>query len=116
MGAPGFDAHVHQRKLSELRRDALADLVVRHRDSASAAARRHASASHGVAADGGVDSSLILRGPAVHQGDVALLHLTAGELVRQLAMRRVVLGDDDQPTGFLVETMHYPRPQFSTNS
>src|SRR5271166_5445643 len=101
MRTSGFDAHLEQRELSELRRNAFADFVMRHRGAASAAACGHASAPHGVAADLGADGSPILRWPTVYKSDVALLHLTAGELIRQPAMRRVVLGDDDEPTGFL---------------
>ncbi len=42
----------------------------------------------------------------MHERNVALLDLAAGKLLGQLAVCDVVLGDDNQAAGFLVQTVH----------
>jgi hypothetical protein len=41
----------------------------------------------------------------MHQRNVGLLHLSLGKLFCQFAMCFIVLGHDDESTGFFVETM-----------
>ena len=50
---------------------------------------------------------------AMHQGEVGLLHLAAGEQRGQRAMRGVVLGDQDHAAGEAVQAMHDAGPQIA---
>src|SRR5208282_6252837 len=109
MSAAGLYADVEQRKLSERGGDAVTNFKARHRRTASAAARCHSGASHCVAADLAFDSPSILGQPAVHQSYITLFHLSARELLRQLAMGHIVLRNNNQPAGFPIETMNDPR-------
>ena len=67
-----------------------------------------------LAPERGIDRALGAVGHAPDQRDIAALHLAVGavggELGRQAPMRPVVLGDDHQAAGFLVEPVHDARP------
>ena len=69
------------------------------------AARGHSGATDEVAADGKVDGDVFASEAAVHEGDVGLLELSRGEHLAELTVGAVVLGDDDDPAGLLVEAM-----------
>ena len=93
---------------SERGGDTLTNFVVRHRGTASPAAWCNIPRT-------AVDWVVAIFGwPAMNQSYIKLLHLTAGELLGQLTMRRVVLGHQDQ-AAVLVETMHDSRPQLAAN-
>src|SRR5262249_13824105 len=110
VGAASLDVNIDQRELAERRVDASPHLVMRHRGASFAALGGHTCAAYRIAADGGVDGAAVFRRPTVYQGDVPLLHFASGKLQGQLAMDRVVLGYDDQATGFLVEAMNDSGP------
>ena len=67
--------------------------------------RCHADAANAVTANAGGDGARVFLHPAVDQGNVLLLYFALGKLLSQFAMRLVILGDDNQPASFLVETM-----------
>src|SRR5271165_1935507 len=115
MGAARLDADVQQRELSERRPNALPNLVVSYGCASAMTARRHADAPHCVAGNRCVDGPRIFRGPAMDQRYVTLLHLPAGELLCQLAMRKIILRHNDQAAGFLVQTMHDSRPHLAAH-
>src|SRR5450759_4868641 len=106
VSAAGLDTDIHQRELAKWRGYALANFIMSNRRATSAAAGGHANAPHHIAADLGIDGAAVFSRPAMHQRHVTLLHLAPRELLAQLAMGHVVLGDDDQPAGVLVETVH----------
>ena len=66
-----------------------------------------------IACDGLFDPPAIRFHVAMDQRQISLLHLAAGELRGQRAMRGVVLGHQDHPTGETVQAMHDARPQIA---
>src|SRR5450755_2596775 len=106
VSASSLDANVDERELAVGRIDALAHFVMGDGGTPSATAGGHANAADGIAADLGIDGAAWALGPAMHQRDVALFHFAPRKLLPQVAMGDVVAGDENQPAGFLVETMH----------
>src|ERR1035441_1357028 len=94
ISAPGLDTDIHQRELAKWRGYALANFIMSNRCAASAAAGGHANTPHHVAADLGIDGAAVFCGPAMHQRHVTLLDLAPRELLAQLAVGHVVLGDE----------------------
>ena len=72
-------------------------------------ARRHPVAMDGVTADGAVHGTAVFFRHAGHQGQIFLFEGARGELIGQGAVRGVVFGHNEQPGGFLVETVHDAR-------
>ncbi len=69
------------------------------------AAGGHAGAADEVAGDGEVDGDVVLCEVAVDEGEVGFGDLAAGEHVAELAVGAVVLGDEDDAAGLLVEAV-----------
>src|SRR5690348_17211185 len=105
MSASSVDFDFDQRELAVGRIDAAGYLVVGDGLAASGVARSHAGAASAIATDARRDGSRVLLDPAVDQRDVFLRDFAARELIGELAMGFVVLGDYDQAAGFLVEAM-----------
>ena len=103
VGAAGLNADREQSEPAVGAFHALQHLPVRDGGAAAGAARGHAGAAHGVAADGQGDGAGVLRGPAVHQREVALAQAALAEHLAELAVREIVLGDDDEAAGLLVQ-------------
>ena len=106
VGASGLDAHGDEGEAAEGRLDAAEHAIVADGRAAIVAACRHAGAADGIAGDGGVDRSAFGGDCAVHQRDVGLLHLAAREHVGQFGVGLVVLGDQEETAGLLVQPMH----------
>ena len=51
----------------------------------------------------------------MHQRYIPLLDFALGELLAELAVGHVVLGDEDQSAGLFVEAMDYTRPQLAAH-
>ena len=84
------------------------------RPSSSRAVMR--DAPHRIARDRALDPAGLRLHFAVHQRQVDLLHLPAGELVGQRAVRRVVLGHQQHAAGEAVQPVHDARPQRAAHS
>ncbi len=77
--------------------------------AAPLAASGHAGAADGVAADGCIDGARVLSRATLDQREIALAHLAAGEHRGEPGMGRIVLGDEDEAAGLLVQAMHDSR-------
>jgi hypothetical protein len=106
VGAAGLNAHLEQSEPAVGAFDSLEHLPVRDRGAAAGAARGHAGAADDIAADGQVDGAFILRWPAVDQREVAFAQAALAEHLAELAVRKVVFGDDDEAAGLLVQPVH----------
>src|SRR5579872_2426495 len=115
MGAPGIDLDFDQRELAVGGIDPAKYMVVRKRVPSAGMARCHADAANTVTTNGGGDRARVFLHPAVNQGNVFLLYFALGKLLSEFAMRFVILGDDNQPAGFLVETMDDAGAHLSAN-
>src|SRR4051794_7539836 len=113
VGAAGLDLHFDECELSVRRGETLQHLVMRNGITSAVAFRGHARALRLVTRDRCIYGSRVSLGPAVHKCDVAFIDLASGKLLAELAMRDIVLGDDDQSRRFLVEAVHNSRPQFA---
>ncbi len=99
--------------------ESLDDLPVGDR-VAAAFAHRHLVPGMRMAVDRRVDGAAgAVRHPP-DKGEIATSHLAGpavvGELRRQRLMRRVVLGDDEQARGVLVQPVHDARPLHPANA
>ncbi len=52
----------------------------------------------------------------MHQRNVSFLDLSFGKLLRQLAVGYVILGNNDEAAGLLVQPVNDAGPQFAANS
>ncbi len=106
MGAAGFDVNFEQAEFTVGSVAAFKHAPVRDSVAAVGAARRHPHAANDVAGDGQVDRAGVFLHPAVHECEVNLAQAAAGKHLAQLAMGAVVLGDDDEAAGSLVEAVN----------
>ena len=117
VGAAGLDANFDQRKGPVGGGDAFEDLDVRDGVTdafgVGGAAGGHASAAHEVATDREVDGDVVLGEAAVNEGDVGLFELATREHLAELAVGAVVLGDDDDAAGLLVEAVDDSGAEFA---
>src|SRR5580658_6887264 len=113
--ASGLDVDLQQREPAMSTVDALDDAPVRDGVAAAGASSGHACAAHDVAADGKMDRAFVTLDVAMHERDVDLAQVARGEVLRERAMRDVVLGDDNEPAGLLVETVHDAGTQLTTS-
>src|SRR6185312_1770318 len=110
VGAAGFNADGDEREFAEAGFHSLQDGVVGDGGAGSfLAAGGHAGAADCVAADGGVDGSLLLLERAMDEGDVGLANLAAGKHFAELEVGGVIAGDDDEAAGLLVEAVNDTR-------
>ena len=116
MGASGFDPDLYQREFAIAPVDALRDLPVAHSASSRATPRRHAGPPDGVAADRIFDRAGFARHLTVDQRPVDLMHLAAGKLLGQPAVRKIVLGRQNEPAGIAVKAVHDAGTQGSTGA
>ena len=115
MRAAGVNRHLHQRQHPA---EVLGADDARHRGPGAAYPRRlgrHLLAVRRIAADRRVDPA------AGHhfapgEREIFLLHLTLGELPRQLFVRPIVLRDDHQARRALVQPVHDAGPLFSADA
>src|SRR5579885_56629 len=102
-----LNAHAHKRESAKARFDALHHFIVRDgRASSTGASRCHARSTQSIAADGGGDGARILLEVSMHQRDIGLADLTAREHLRQLEMRCVIAGNNDESAGLLVQPVN----------
>src|SRR5437588_4909248 len=113
VGASGLDSNFQQRKFPVGRRNPLHHRVMRDRLTSSDAASRHAMATAAVASNRSVNGPLVALGPAMYQRDIFFLQRARRKLLRQLAMRFIALGDDDEAAGVFVQSVHDSRPQIA---
>jgi hypothetical protein len=69
----------------------------------------------GISPDRGLNPALRCRGRTVHQRKVSFVHTPLLELSLQQLKRFIILGDQDQARGVLVEPMDDSRPQFAAD-
>src|SRR5712671_5226814 len=104
-----LDLHFQQGKFAVSALNLFGYLPVRYsltaRSALTRTARGHACAADHIAADSGIDGSLRHLGPAMHQGDICLLDLPAGELLGELSMSQVRFGHQHQSARFFVQPM-----------
>jgi hypothetical protein len=109
VGAAGFDADFDEGEGAVGAIVALEDMEVGDGGAGSTAvggaAGGHAGAADEVAGDGESDGGVVFFEVAVEKGDVGLRDLTLGEHLAELAVGRVVFGDEDKAAGLLVEAM-----------
>ena len=105
VGASGVDIERDQGKLAPGRIELPGNAVIGDRFAAFGAAGGHAGAADGVAADDVLDRPFRFLQPAVNESDVLLLDLPGGELLAELAVGGIVLGDYQQATGAFVEAV-----------
>ncbi len=106
VGAAGLDADLDEGEGAVGGGEALEDGDVRDGGAAVGAAGGHAGAADEVAGDGEVDGDVVLGDVAVDEGEVGLVRPGgAGEHLAELAVGAVVLGDDDEAAGLLVEAV-----------
>ena len=100
--AAAVDADAEQRGAVE----ALERAPAGPRLASARGSHRHALAANRVAADRPVDLAGRARGDPEHERHVLLLDRARGELARERPVRRIVLGDDQQPGRAAVEPVH----------
>src|ERR1039458_5853424 len=88
---------------------------MRHRLSAAETPRRHSGAPLRGAADGALNRAVVLLWPAVYQRNVSLVPLTPAKLLRQPAVRFIVLRHHHQPAGRPVQAMHDSRTKLAAH-
>src|SRR5208282_5120089 len=115
VGASGLDREFDQSKLAIRSIDLSLHEVMGYRLAASEAPGGHAGAFLRVAADGALNGAAILFGPAVDERKIGFVHFAAAELLRQPAMRFVVLRDHHQAAGGAIEAMDNPGPQLAAD-
>ena len=106
MSTAGFNAYAHQGELAESGVEATHYFVMRDSGAGVVSGTRgHSGAANGVTTDGGIDRSLLSLDGAVHQCDVGLADLTRGKEIGERGVGGVVLGNDDEAAGVLVEAV-----------
>ena len=108
VGAAGFDADFDEGEGAVGSGDAFEDFDVGDGGAAPSvrrAAGGHADAADEVAGDGEVDGGVVFGDVAVDEGDVGFGDLALGEHLAELAVGAVVLGDEDDAAGLLVEAV-----------
>ena len=114
VGSSCFNANLQQRELAEpggkpthyfVMRDCRSRVFVRFRG--------HAGSSQRVAAYSCVDGASFPFHRALHQRDVGLFDVTAGEHRSQGSMRAIVLGHNDQAARVFIEPVHDARPKIA---
>src|SRR5882672_8536490 len=116
VGPAGFDLEFEQGELAVHSVELALDYVMCHRLASAWTARSHTNPALRVATDRGSNGAALLLRPALHQGDVGLVHFAGGKLLRQFSMRLVVLGDHHQSAGGAIEAMHDSRAEFAADS
>jgi len=76
----------------------------------------HALAVSRVAADGAFDDSFRLLDASLHEGEVELLDAALLQLSREVGVSAVVLGDEEEAGGVLVESMDDSRPEYAADA
>jgi len=66
----------------------------------------HAGAVDGIAANGQIDASGFFREFTLYQRDVSFLDGALAEGFAKFGVRGIIFGDEDNPGGFLVETVN----------
>lgn len=111
VSATGVRLRVNQSKVME----APADPVEGNGFAGSNSIHFHPDPVHRIAADGSLDFAAFGFHATVDKSLITLVHAPGFELGRQLAMRDVVLGNQDDAGSHLVQTMDNSRPQLPTH-
>jgi hypothetical protein len=116
VGSACLNLYLKKREFPVLRINAAKHRVVRYRLSASFNADRHPRSPDRIASYGSKDGAAISRYEAVHERNVGLLRGTLSELRRELPVRLVVLGDNQQAARFFIQTMNNAWAQFTADA
>ena len=111
VGAAGFDAVFDQGEGAIGCCQALEDVEVGDGSPSVRAAGGHAGAADEVAGDRKGDGGVVFLEVAVEESEVGLGDLAAGEHLAEFAVGAVVLGDEDEAAGLLVEAVDDARTE-----
>jgi hypothetical protein len=109
--AAGPDVNFEEREFVE----ASQHLVFGNGGTATRQSRRHAYAANRIASDRSSDLTPIRFHPAVHQREINLFDLSAGELFGEMAMGLISARDQNHAASKAVQAMHDTRPQLTTH-
>src|SRR6478672_7197161 len=102
MRAAGADAHFEQGELLV----ALQHAIFAPRCAALRQACRHARAMHGIARDWAIDAAGVVPDAALYQRQINLLDFASRELAREILMRGVGFGNEENAAGQAVEAVN----------
>ena len=105
--AAGPDANFKEREFVE----ASQHLVFGNGRTAFRQSGRHAYAANRIASDRSCDLTPIRFHPAMHEREINLFDLAAGELLGEMAMSLIRARDQNHAAGEAIQAMHDTRPQ-----
>src|SRR6266850_1215383 len=106
VGTARVNFYLQAGKFTEWGFEFLDNAVMRDGIATAVTAGGHARPLDAVAADGSIDGSRVGLRPALHQRAVGLFDFAPGKLFGEIAVRSVILCDQDQAAGLFVEAVY----------